>query len=213
MEKSLKYFYLMCFVLCRFLFSQDKWEINKYYAVDTNIIITQQEKLKFKRVKLPSYPKKRKIPVELKVRNLVRDKTNLGSIEGYYTQELQDNLLMCAIDISDTTKKYCIIGKCNGTECDPDIDGVDCDICIPIHFTLYVPYGTYILIEKTLPRYTDGDWNMDSIELKCCLNTNNFNFSDCYCKYHPSNNGSMLKYEFIPIIIDEKNKKFIWRRN
>lgn len=213
MKRKIKYFYLLCLASCKMFISQNEWEIKKYYAIDTNVVIIQQEKLIFKKVKLPSYSKKRKIAVEKHVINYVDDKTDLGMIEGY-TQTVDGDLLICAIDISDTTKKYCVIGECKGIECDPDIDWADCDACIPINFTLYVPYGTYILVVKFLPSY----YSEDSIKLRDCLKNINFNLIDCYCKYYRSQYydslyGNMWEttFEFIPVIINEKKKKFIWK--
>lgn len=149
-------------------FAQKGYQKVIYYGKDTNVTIEQWQKVI------------RKSENFVTNSTFQNNKKKFGTIEGY-TQVVDGDLLIFAIDLLDTTKRYFVIGSCVSMPCNPEKDGVDCDGCIPIHFKLILPINRF---------YTVGIYRLE-------YNSNNtFNLEIPFSKIDLSDSNSSSMIEF-----------------
>lgn len=214
MQNKLTIIFISLIIFFDFTSAQHDYELKKYYSKDTNFVFKQWEKdvIKTKRYIFRLKPRKRKILAETIVKNYVNDESDKGVIEGYDIG-LDCCLMICAVSVVDSTKIYCVYGDCKTNDCDPELDGIDCDgciHCIPVHYYLYVPYGVYWLVVKRIGCAYEGDTIINSPIAKKLRYIKSFNhdFSSCHCYFIDEENKSEYTKVFVPILIDEKRRRF-----
>jgi|GEM_PF-4547487 len=184
-------------------FAQKVYQKVSYYDKDTNITIEQWQKVIRKS--------------ENFVTNTIfqDNKKNFGTIEGY-TQVMDGDLLIFAIDLLDTTKKYCVVGSCVSMPCNPEKDGVDCDGCIPIHFKLTLPINRFYAIGIYRLEYSSNNtFNLEipfsKLDLSSCNKSSTVEFYSLFDFLNLYNNSNYFEIKdvlndyIIPIFVGKKS--------